>query len=184
MTGALGCLLAVSAVGIGAQEHPGEEAHGHAEEEGAHGDFKNEVALFLGNTHRSEENAFTMGVDYARVLNHRFSLGVFADYADSRSERDFILGAGIWVEFLEHAGILVGGGLERATYEGPHGDPEPHSSGEDHEGTKTHGLLRVGATYAFHFGSRGQFGLAPQVFLDVVDGHEVWVTGLALAYLF
>lgn len=176
-------LLWAPGVEVGAQEHEGgEDPHGHGE--GAHGEFKNEVALFLGNTHRSDENAFTVGLDYVRLLTDRFSLGVFADYADSKSERDFILGAGVWIELFEHAGILVGGGLERATYEGSHGDPDPHSSESGHEGTRTHGLFRVGASYAFHFGTQKRFGVAPQAFLDVVEGHEVWVTGLAVGYLF
>lgn len=180
----IGLGLALTVGTAGAQEahagDAGEEAH--AQEEGGHGGLKNEVAIFLGNTRKSNHDAFTVGLDYARALGARFGLGAFFDYASSGSERDYILGGGLWVEVIEHGAVLLGGGVEREEFsgsEGAHGAAE----GEPH-GDKTVGLIRVGATYAFHFGSEGRWGLAPQAFLDITEGNDAWVLGVALGYTF
>lgn len=179
----IGLGLALS-VGVGAAQEAhaasqGEEAH--SQEEGGHGAFKNEVGLFLGNTRKSNHDAFTVGLDYLRVLGGRFNLGAFLDYASSGNERDYIVGGGLWVEVVEHGAVLLGGGIEREVFEseGAHGteEAEPH-------GDKTLGLIRVGASYVFHFGSDGRWGVAPQAFLDITQGNDAWVLGAALGYVF
>ena len=109
-------------------------------------------------------------------------LGAFFDYASSGSERDYILGGGLWVEVIEHGAVLLGGGVEREEFSGPEG---AHGAGEgEPHGDKTVGLIRVGATYAFHLGSEGRWGLAPQAFLDITEGNDAWVLGVALGYTF
>ena len=84
------------------------------------------------------------------------------------------------MEVVALGAVLLGGGVEKEDYSGSDvahgaGEGEPH-------GDKTVGLIRVGATDAFHFGSEGRWGLAPQAFLDITEGNDAWVLGGALGY--
>ena len=177
----IGLGLALMA-GAGAAQEAHAGAEGEAQEGGGHGDLKNEVAIFVGNTRKSNHDAFTVGLDYVRALGGRFDLGAFFDYASSGSERDYIIGGGLWVEVIEHGAVLLGGGVEREEFS-ESGEAHGTAEGEPH-GDKTVGLIRLGGAYAFHFGSEGRWGLAPQAFLDITEGNDAWVLGVALGYSF
>jgi hypothetical protein len=172
------------AVGLSAGSLAGQEAHGagdaseqHAE--AGHGEFRNEIGLFLGNTRKSNKDAFTFGLEYLRALPGPFSVGMVAERVSSAHERAYLLVAGLWFEVLPHFGISVGGGVEREEFD----EPEHAAEGEHHE-DKTIGLLRVGTSYAFHFGSEGRWVLAPQAFMDISQGNNAWVLGAGVGYTF
>jgi hypothetical protein len=168
---------------IRAQEAHEEEGHGGAEAEGFHAGLKNELVLFVGNTRKSGHDAFTVGVDYARVIKGPLLLGFFADVANSSSERDYIVGAGLWLYAMEHVAIFAGIGAEWVEFPKAEHHDEDDGSGEHHE-DHTVALGRFGAAYAFHFGAQGRFTLVPQAFLDVVEGNDAWVLGIGLGYVF
>jgi hypothetical protein len=63
------------------------------------------------------------------------------------------------------------GGGEHAKSEGGHGEAD-----ED----ETYFLFRIGAGYHIHLGEH--WGLVPAVDLDFVDGEQVWVYGVGVAY--
>lgn len=171
--------VAVSAGSLGAQEAhaAGDDSQEHAES--GHGEFRNEIGLFLGNTRKSNQDAFTVGLEYLRVLGGPFSLGVFTERVSSAHERAYLVGAGLWFEVLPHLGITVGGGVEREEFD----EPEHGAEGEHHE-DKTIGLLRVGGSYAVHLGSEGRWVIAPQAYLDISQGNDAWVLGASLGYTF
>lgn len=172
------------AAGLTAGSVAGQESHaaGEASEqhaEAGHGEFRNEFGVFLGNTRKSSQDAFTVGLEYLRIVRRPFSVGVFGEVASSAHERAYILGAGIWFDVLPHLGVTVGGGMEREEFD----EPE-HPSEGGHHGDKTLGLLRVGAGYALHLGSDGRWVIAPQAYLDITAGNDAWVLGAALGYTF
>ena len=206
LTLSAGAAFLVLASGVGAQEHPPEEhgaeqeaeAHGTQAHGSGHGGLKNEIALFLGNTHKSGHDAFTIGIDYARALHPRLGLWVFGDYAGNSEERDYILGAGLAFLVVAHGGIFIGAGVEREEFPNHHEDVHPEEHHSPHGGTtlplggnhsdgepENLALLRVGLTYAFHFGAEDRWGVIPQVFYDAVNGGAgAWVTGVSLGYVF
>lgn len=172
-------VVGVSAGALGGQEThaAGDESQEHAES--GHAEFRNELGVFLGNTRKSNQDAFTVGFEYLRVLRGPFALGLFAEGASSAHERAFIIGAGLWFEVLPHLGVTVGGGVEREEFD----EPEHGAEGEHHE-DKTIGLLRVGSSYAFHLGSEGRWVITPQAYLDITQGNDAWVLGAGFGYMF
>jgi hypothetical protein len=179
MVGGVLVVVGLSAGSLGGQEAhaAGDESQEHAES--GHGEFRNEVAVFLGNTRKSNKDAFTVGLEYLRALGGPFSVGLVAERVSSAHERAYILVAGLWFEVLPHLGITVGGGVEREEFD----ELEHASEGEHHE-DKTIGILRVGTSYAIHVSAEGRWVIAPQAFLDVTEGNDAWVLGLGLGYTF
>ncbi len=197
----IGAALPATPSLLGAQEH--EEEHEPAAHEDQthrldHGAHKNEIAFFFGSTRKLGHDAFTIGIDYARSLHPRVGLWVFGDYAGSSEERDYILGAGLAFLVAAHGGVFIGAGVEREEFPNHHDevDPDDHHSpfggtvlplggGHDDGEPENLALLRVGVTYALHFGTDGRWGVIPQVFYDAVHGGAgAWVTGVSVGYLF
>jgi hypothetical protein len=183
-----GALLAISNTApLLAQE---EEAGGRAAEEHAteeHGGehaYRNELAVFFGNTNRASVDAFTIGFDYARALSERFALGLFFDRATGDGGRAWVVGVPLYIETgLGHLSLTVGAGVER---EEPFEDESSlgRSAEEESHEASTLFMGRFGAQYPFHFGHDGRFFVAPQVNLDITKSHAATVIGAIVGVQF
>lgn len=175
--------VALAAAPASAQEHSeaGGEAHGSPSQEthGAHG-FVNEVAVFFGDTYKSDHHAFTVGVDFVHLFRNELGVGVFADGAFGEHEREYILGAGLWWFSPWHLSFLAAGGVERLQEEME--DVDGHGHGGTHK--EWLALARLGVALPLHFGSEGQWSVIPSAFWDITEGPDAAVFGVGLGYLF
>ena len=156
LTSALLVALLISSGSQAAEEDAAEaEAHSHAH-------HKNTVAGFVGITgEERRERALTLGIDYARRLNDRFSLGVGIERA--LGDLDFtIVSVPLYVHF-GHWKWIVGPG------------------GEWEDGAREHFLVRTGFEYAFE---REGYEIVPKFLVDFVDGDTVIIGGVAVAWGF
>ncbi len=174
-----------SAGAIAAQTDHSDPVGHHADS--GHGGFSNEVMFFIGDTRKGGDNALTVGVDYLRALGTHWGAAVFLDYAHGELEREYIAGAGLFwapVPALPDLHLFVGGGWEGIDEDHVHSDG---NGGEIHEWEHEDLILgRVGGTFVRHFGDRGRWVLAPQLFYDVVEGsgRDAVVFGVGLGLLF
>jgi hypothetical protein len=158
-----------------------EAAVEHAEESGHH--FKNGIALFLGVTHEpGHDDEATWGLEYGRRLSPRWAVGGLIDYAGG-GQRNFVIAPLVtWKPFGGGFTLLAAPGVE---YHNGRGEVEHHdlkNADAEVDKDKTYFLLRFGATYWFHVGSR--YGIGPTVDLDLVNGEQVWVYGVNFEVMF
>jgi hypothetical protein len=160
-------------------EHAGVAEH----DEGGGHEFKNGLALFLGVTNESgHDDEATWGLEYARRLSPRWGVGGLLDYAGG-SQRNFVIAPFVyWKPYSGGFTLLLAPGVE---YHNGRGETDHHlfknetaSVDED----ETYFVLRLGATYWFHVGSR--YAIGPTVDLDFVDGEEVWAYGVNFEVMF
>jgi hypothetical protein len=190
----LGCLAAFVAVGTATAQEHGEgtvsetaerasdvEDHGETAEHHGHSFHPNDLGVFLGATdEQGHDLQFTYGLDYERRFSEHLGIGGLIDYAGGGLRNTVLAVPVFWhpgggwkliaapgVEF--HNGR--GGGGEHATGDGGHGEADDD---------ETHFLFRIGAGYHVHVSDH--WGVVPTVDLDFVDGEEVWVYGVGLAY--
>ncbi len=128
-------------------------------EETEHGSHhhKNHVGLFVGLTHERRENGFALGVDYARRVSDSFSIGAFAE----RTWGDFNFDV-YGLSFAYHVDRwtwIIGPGIEDSRL----GNNER--------------LWRLGVGYSFDV---GEATVTPNFYIDIVDGEQVYVLGVAL----
>ena len=145
-------------VSVVAQEHQPAQTNAH-ESTGHH--KPHHLSVLLANTQllipgESDENGFTVGLDYEYRLNQRFGLGAVAEYAGGYLDATTVLGA---VDVHVKAGLVIqlGVGVEFI------------------EGTANE-LGRVGVLYEFEF---GELTLSPQFHWDVTSAEDSLVFGLA-----
>ncbi len=135
--------------------HEGEHEGHH---EGEHETHKNILGVFLGMTHEGRrENATALGIEYERRFSDHFSSGLIVEH--TFGDADFWVTA---VPFYYRTGpwrLGVAPGVE--------------SSEEGDEA-----LLRFSAGYEFLLG--GGWDITPVVNVDLVDGEDVWVIGVAV----
>ena len=129
-------------------------------EEAAHGDdsehHKNVAGIFAGITYADRRhNEPALGVEYARHINDKFSIGAVAEYTFGDAD--------VWV-FAVPFGYSVG---HWKMYVAP-GIEDGHHGKEN--------LLRLGVERAFEMS--GNWEIAPQINVDIVDGEDVWVFGV------
>ena len=140
---------------------------------------RNELSAFLGATNEPGHDAqFTLGLEYERRIGKHFGTGVMLDYAGSNL-RNFVVAVPIFWHPGHSWKILVAPGMELHN-----GTVEviPHEKGDGAEGgvdeDEESFLLRIGLAYDLHLGRN--FGLAPNINLDLVDGRSIWVYGVNL----
>ena len=155
-------------------EHHGEDGH-HCEDA---------FALFLGATNEQGHGTEpTWGLEYAHALSPHWAVGGVIDYAGGSQRNLVIAPAVFWKPFTGSGFVLLAApGIE---YHNGRGTVEHHSLKAEAAAVdedETYFVLRLGAAYFFHVGSR--FGIGPAVNLDLVDGHEVWVYGVNFEVLF
>ena len=158
-----------------------EEAEHHGE---GHHEYKNGLAIFLGVTNEpGHGDEGTWGLDYARSLSDTWAVGGLIDYAGGDQRNLIIAPMVVWKPFGSGLAFTAAPGLEY--HKGRGADADPHvlkadSNGEDSD--EKYFVMRFGAAYWFHVGSR--YGIGPNVNLDLVDSHEVWVYGVSFEVMF
>jgi hypothetical protein len=149
-------LLSVFSIGAVAGEH--EAGHGTEVEHGKHA-----LGVFVGVTLEHDESLGTLGFEYSYRLSENWSVGGVIERADR--EKDSTL-AIVFAHWFPYKGLFLGAGIGRK-------DP-----GEERENT-----FRATLGYDIELG-RG-WEIAPQVNLDVIEGHEnEEVYGVAIAKRF
>lgn len=181
--GVLACAALAFAHPATAQEPEAAQHQSQDHAQGAHG-YKNEVALFMGNTNRDGRDAFTVGLDYARELSPLLAIGVFFDRATGSRGRAWVLGLPLYIETgIGHLSATLGVGVEKESALDESDPAHGETAGEEHEpGTLMMG--RMGAQYPLHFGSGGRLFVAPQVNYDVTREHGAWVLGVIGGFVF
>lgn len=163
----------------GPAEHSGEaESHG----EGGH-QFKNAFALFLGATNEHGHGTEgTWGLEYARRLTPHWAVGGLIDYAGGDQRNMVIAPAVFWRPFGGGFYLLAAPGVEYHNGRGVVGHHLFKAGTTAVDEDESYFVMRLGVGYAFHVGSR--YGIVPNVNLDLVDGHEVWVYGVNFEVMF
>jgi hypothetical protein len=140
---------------------PNQAAHPH---EGHH--HLNVVELFVGNTqedaHHGSENGFTVRLTYERRLSSLWGVGGSYEYAAGDFDK-WSIAVPLFIHPYKGWRFELAPGLE-------------HKKNEDEF------LLRIGAAYEFMLSNRWM--LIPEIAVDVVDGEEAIVYGLALGFGF
>ena len=134
-------------------------------------EFDNAVTVFLGGvTHfgsddEPDESGFAVGLEYARRITSRFSVGLLGEYASTDAERDFIAALPVYGHITESLLLVAAPGIEFTS-----------EKGEGEEGDETDFLMRFGTIYEFLIDT---WVIAPQVNADVVSGNWSLVYGIA-----
>jgi hypothetical protein len=187
---AVGCcaLLSLAAWTVPAASEEEHATHDeHAEAAGHHGSdehhFKNGLSVFLGATDEPGHGTeFTIGGEYGRALSPNWTVGGLIDWA-AGDQRNLVIAPAVWWKpFGKGLLLLAAPGIE--WHDGRGGTVDHHLKAEEPEvdEDETFFVMRLGVGYSFHVGSR--YGVIPQVNLDLVDGHEVWVYGVAFEVMF
>jgi len=136
----------------------------HAEVTDSSGHFAspNHLSLFLGNTHlqvpgESDEDAFTLGIDYEYRVSKRIGVGGVAEYAFGGLDATTLLAA-VDVHLYKGAVMQLGLGVEFVD-------------------DQTNELGRVGILYEFEF---SEITVSPQFHFDVTSAEDSLVFGLAV----
>ncbi|ARN76284.1 hypothetical protein BST96_03110 [Oceanicoccus sagamiensis] len=132
------------------------------------GEFKHHTpGIIFGVTHSDGDNNLSIGLEYEYRINNSWGAG--ATYERTPQAHD---GDGVSVYYLagywhpnDHWRFGLGAGKERI--HGSHGHTED--------------LVRVSASYDFHI---GEYGVAPTLDLDEVDGEVIEVFGIAISRRF
>ncbi len=156
-----------------AQEEPSEEPTARHEESGEHADeshaeghhHKNEVALVIGGTYKSEEREtlFTLGAEYVRKLSPVLSTTIVLEHLSDVDA--WVFAAPLRIEPWEHSGFFfsVGPGFE---HESERGESEDLF------------LWRTGIGYNLRLGEK--LTLSPGLNVDFVREDGEWVEATVL----
>jgi len=137
--------LSLGSMGAIAAEVDGDKSHG---EEKAHA--KHALAVFAGVTREHNESLGTLGLEYSYRINQDWSIGGVIERAD-RSKNSTL--AIVFAHWWPYKGLFIGGGVGRK-------DPV-----DERENT-----LRATIGYEFELG--GDWSIAPQANLDMIEGNE------------
>lgn len=120
-----------------------------------YGYHRHVIAFFAGVAHQgARDNGLALGIEYEYRLNDRFGIGTLAEH--TFGDMDAWVYA---VPFAYHQGpwkLYAAPGLE----DGEHGSES---------------MLRLGGEYGFEV---GEWEIAPQIDVDLVDGEKTWVVGV------
>ena len=159
---AIGLALILNVTGALASEPARDDAESQA---GGPGENRHHLALFLGNTHSEDEDAFSYGLEYEFRLNRAIGLGGIAEHAAGELSSTLAIAALFYHPFKGLV-FVVAPGVESA---------EEEKGRSKESDRKTNFAVRVGVSYEFEF---GRFSVAPGVNLDLVDGEESQVYGV------
>jgi hypothetical protein len=119
--------------------------------------------IFLGYTNASDETHFTYGLEYEYKFNQTWAVGVVYEKIDDAHHGDGVTVTVAEIFYHPLKNVRLGAGVGKEKIGGAH----PHS--ED--------LYRLTASYEYHI---GDFGLAPTLAVDFIDGEKAYVFGVAL----
>lgn len=105
-------------------------------------EWKNEISLFLGGTSHSEENAFTIGLDYQYRISRIVGVGILIDYATGNLQ-SLLVGPILYLH-ASNFEFIVAPAIE-------------------FEGDETVYVTRLGVEYGFEF---SRYSISPGVFFD------------------
>lgn len=126
--------------------------------ENGHAFHSNHLALFTGFSGEvRRERSFSLGLDYERRISESFGVGALVERASG--DRDFWIAAIPFSWHRRHWKFSIAPGVE---HEEGHGD---------------HGLIRLGAGYAFDMDG---IEVAPLVSVDFVNGDTVYILGVTV----
>ncbi len=169
------------------EEHAGEE-HGdeHAGEAHAEGEHhhKNEFGLVLGGTYEAEEEEtlFTVGLEYARVINPTVHMAFIVEHLSTVDAWVFIAPVHLYPWKSSGFFFALGPGVEHKSrrlggeHGGEHGGGHEEGPGElpaEMEQGENLFLWRTGIGYNFEIGKR--LKLAPGLDWDMVRENGEWV---------
>jgi len=140
----------------------------------AAGDAHHLPGVFIGYTNAGSETEFTYGLEYEYKFNSNWGAGVVyekADDAHNGAGVDVALAA-IYLHPRKDLRLGVGFGKETIGSYTDNSDPDHPHFHESHD----EDLIRASVSYDFHV---GDFGVAPTVAVDFIDGHEAYVFGVA-----
>jgi hypothetical protein len=118
--------------------------------------------VFVGYTNAADETHFTYGLEYEYKFNQTWGVGGVYEKVDDAHHGDGVTVkvAELFYHPLNNIRLGVGVGEEKI------GGAHPH----------TEDLYRLTASYDYHI---GDFGLAPTIAVDFIDGEKAYVFGVA-----
>lgn len=168
-----------------AEETENEE---HGEEHGERPHHLNDFSIFLGATdEHGHETELTWGLDYRRVIAHRWAVGALFDYAGG-DLRNAIFAASITWFPVGRLQLTAAPGIEFHRARGSTDDcgcggalksEDPDQTDHFDEDAR-YFLFRLGA--GWHFPVGRAYGIVPNVNVDFVDGEKVLVYGVNFAF--
>jgi hypothetical protein len=119
--------------------------------------------IFIGYTDAADETHFTYGVEYEYKFNQTWGLGAVYEKIDDAHHGDGVTVTVAELFYHPSNNLRFGVGIGKEKIGGAH----PH----------TEDLYRLTASYDYHI---GDFGLAPTLAVDFIDGEKAYVLGVAL----
>ncbi len=144
---------------------PGDN-HSTAQAADEHGEkHKHIVGVFTGVTNDThDETNYTLGVEYEYKASDQLGVGVVYEHTPEAHDQE---GVSVYLAALyihPYAGFRIGVGLGEEKIHGSHGSKED--------------LRRISLAYDFHV---GEFGIAPAVSIDRIDGENAEVYGVVFS---
>ena len=124
-------------------------------------------AVFVGGTSFDGETEFTYGVEYEYKFSKRWGAGAVFEKTNDAHHGDGTTVSLASLYLHPWKELRVGAGFGREKVGGAH----PHKEN----------LARVSVSYDFHV---GEFGLAPTIAVDFIDGETATVFGVAFVKSF
>ena len=137
-------------------------------------EYRHAVSLFAGAATHTERNdtGGAIGLSYAYLIAPKWAVGVKAEYASSRLERDVLIMVGVAYEAAERLELAAAIGGERV-------EKDEVEHGEVHQVEETEVLLRLGIAYIFPLSHR--VTLLPEFNTDIGGSRVTLVYGLVLS---
>lgn len=128
---------------------------------------EHEIGILVGDTHKDETDALTLGAGYEYRWNATTGIGLLLEYVHGDiSPREYVIGLPLYAHPY--------GGLRLCF--------APLYLSEDMDGTSVaRGAVRVGVAYALEAGS---FNITPVFNFDFMDNQVTTVYGIGFSYRF
>ena len=119
--------------------------------------------VFLGFTNFESETDFTYGIEYEYKFSKQWGAGFVYERTDNGHDGDGtdLALAALYVHPWKYLRVGVGFGQDRI----------------DYDNDRKEGLVRASFSYDFHV---GDFGVAPTLAFDFIDGETATVFGIAI----
>lgn len=178
--GIVGLIALLITQRVSAQEEKSGPEHASTEPQAAHDGghhHRHHAGIFIGGSHFDEENGFTLGGEYEFRIHQYFGAGAFVEVIGGDfDERVF----GVLFDLHPAAGwtIFTGPGWEKR-FRKEQGCGSTRSSGQGSQSAEEglEFLWRAGLMYGIPV---GRMTISPNVLIDFLKGHQVFVYGVTL----
>lgn len=183
--GALLETLFFLAFGAGvAQSEPAEKEepqaeHGSSESHAKHGGgihHRHHLGLFIGGSHSGEEDGFTLGGEYEFRFNRYLGAGAFGEVIGG-DFGEVVFGGLLNIHPGERFTVFTGPGWDRRFQTQGDESPEAHQSSEEPAEEGRQFLWRAGLMYEI---PAGRIRISPNLAVDFLEGHRVFIYGVTL----